>query len=83
MKRDTLAIFKNVFCWLCNAETEAEVPTLCPDLHGDTLRSPLESFSALIDFKRLEEANGECSAGEILDEYLVSQRDSIANINHS
>ena len=90
MKRDTFAIYKNVFCWLCNAETETEVPALCPDLQGDTLRSPPDSFSALIDFKRLEEAIGEsnsglrqCSAGEILDKYLVSQGDRIAKINHS
>ena len=87
MKLDAFAIYKNVFCWLCNAETETEVPALCPDLHGDTLRSPLGSSGALIDLKILEEANDDsnsgsqqCSAGEMFDKYLVSQGESIAKL---
>ena len=87
MNLDAFAIYKNVFCWLCNAETKTEVPALCPDLHGDTLRSPLGSSSALIDLKRMEEANGDsnsgsrqCSAGEMLDKYMVSQGESIAKL---
>ena len=78
---DSYTIYKNVFCWLCNSKLKTDdAPTLCPNLEKDSLRSPFASFSALIDFKRLEGASnensmvngGQCAKEEIFDVYFVS-----------
>ena len=70
-----------MFCWLCNAKPDDDIPTLCPDLKAGFSRKPFESFSALIDFKRMEKTDRDsildsrrCSSGEIYDECFVSQR---------
>ena len=72
-------IYENVFCWLCNANSESGVPTLCQDLAEHPSRTQSGKFSALIDYKRLEEIENKeslvesrhCSRQEIYDEYMV------------
>ena len=78
--RGHLSIYKNVFCWLCNAESDSEVPASCSGLGLDAHPASTSRFSALINYRRLYEADKDshsdwrqCSVGEIYDKYFVSQ----------
>ena len=76
-----VVIYKNLFCYVCNAGDASSADMVCPSMNTDA-RFTGSSFNALIDFvgrKEDKETSSVCAVDQIHDKYMVRLHFEYAN----